>query len=170
MVFVSDEDDHSPDDVDTYVHFLRDLKGAQQPQRAIAFAIAPTADCATDVGGTGDRYAQMTQLTAGRVLGSCQDSAAYAAFLGSVANQAFAPQDRFPLSKVPEGGVVSVRINGVNAGSGWTYDSATRSVVFSPGLFRALESKWLIARPACEDRWSNVRRCSQKMGATLNRE
>ncbi len=42
VVVIGDEDDHSPDDVDTYVRFLRERKGLNQPQRVSLYAIAPT--------------------------------------------------------------------------------------------------------------------------------
>ena len=53
VVFVGDEDDHSPDAVDTYIRFLRELKGAAQPNRAAIFAIASTGGGCGSAGGGG---------------------------------------------------------------------------------------------------------------------
>ncbi len=130
VVFVGDEDDHSPDAVDTYLRFVRELKGASQPNRAVLFAIAPTENSCSTAGGTGNRYFEAATRTGGEVMDIC--SADYAPVLRNVANKAFGPQDRFPLSAIPDGTGFTVRINGAVVGSGWSYDAGTNSIVFSP--------------------------------------
>ena len=55
----------------------------------------------------------------------------YAPLLRAVANKAFSAQERFPLSEMPDAGSITVRVNGSLETSGWTYDGATNSVVFS---------------------------------------
>lgn len=130
VVFVSDEDDHSPDDVDTYVQFLKTAKGMYQPQRVTAFAIAPTATGCSTAGGAGTRYAQLVQKTGGDVMSVC--SGDYAPLLQQVATKAFSAQTRFPLSARPDAGTIKVIVNGTEQTSGWSYDSATNSVSFSP--------------------------------------
>lgn len=129
VVFVGDEDDHSPDDVDTYVRFLRSKKGSGQPQRAVISAIAPTAARCSTAGGTGTRYAEAAMKTGGDVLDICAPD--YGPLLQAVAQKAFSPQDRFPLSAVPQGGQVAVEIDGTPQSSGWRYDGPTNSVVFN---------------------------------------
>jgi hypothetical protein len=128
VVFISDEDDHSPDSVDTYVRFAQSLKGASQPQRATLFAIAPTGPCAT-AGGTGNRYIEAAQRTGGEALSICAGD--YVPLLQSVANKAFNPQDRFPLSTSPDPTSIKVLINGVEQSGGWSYDPAGNAVQFS---------------------------------------
>jgi hypothetical protein len=128
VVFMGDEDDHSPDSVDTYVRFLRTRKGEHQPQRMTIYAIAPTASGCPTSGGAGTRYAEAASRTGGEVLSAC--AADYAPLLRSVATKAFSAQDRFPLSEPPDAGSIAVRVNGT-AVTGWTYDGATNSVVFS---------------------------------------
>ncbi|MFY0523969.1 choice-of-anchor D domain-containing protein [Archangium gephyra] len=128
VVFMGDEDDHSPDSVDTYVRFLRTRKGENQPQRMTIYAIAPTASGCPTSGGAGTRYAEAASRTGGEVLSAC--AADYAPLLRSVATKAFSAQDRFPLSEPPDAGSIAVRVNGT-AVTGWTYDGATNSVVFS---------------------------------------
>jgi hypothetical protein len=128
VVFMGDEDDHSPDSVDTYVRFLRTRKGEHQPQRMTIYAIAPTASGCPTSGGAGTRYAEAASRTGGEVLSAC--AADYAPLLRSVATKAFSAQDRFPLSEPPDAGSIAVRVNGA-AVTGWTYDGATNSVVFS---------------------------------------
>jgi len=131
VVFVGDEDDHSPDSVDTYVRFLQNKKGEFQPQRMTIYAIAPTAAACSTAGGAGTRYAEAATRTGGEVVSVCSPD--YAPLLRNVANKAFSPQDRFPLSEQPDPGSVSVRVNGAPVTSGWSYDGTTNSVVFAPG-------------------------------------
>jgi len=129
VVFVGDEDDHSPDSVDTYVRFLRARKGENQPQRMTLYAIAPTATGCPTSGGGGTRYAEAAARTGGEVISVCEPD--YSPLLRTVASKAFSPQDRFPLSDLPDAGSISVKVNGVAVTTGWTYDGATNSVVFS---------------------------------------
>jgi hypothetical protein len=129
VVFMGDEDDHSPDSVDTYVRFLRAKKGENQPQRTTIYAIAPTAAGCPTSGGAGTRYAEAAGRTGGEVLSVCASD--YAPLLRSVANKAFSAQDRFPLSELADPGSITVRVNGSPVTSGWTYDRGTNSVVFS---------------------------------------
>ncbi len=130
VVFVGDEDDHSPDSVATYVRFLQAKKGEFQPQRMTIYAIAPTADACPTAGGAGTRYAEAAIHTGGEVLSVCAPD--YAPLLRDVANKAFSPQNRFPLSELPDPGTVAVRINGTPVAHGWSYDAATNSVVLAP--------------------------------------
>jgi hypothetical protein len=130
VVFVGDEDDHSPDSVDTYVRYFQQVKGQNQPQRVMLYAIAPTpSDTCGSAGGVGTRYAEAAARTGGEVLSIC--AADYAPLLRTVAGKAFAPQDRFPLSEQADAGTIEVRVNGTRVTSGWSYDSATNSVVFA---------------------------------------
>ncbi len=130
LVFMGDEDDHSPDSVDTYVRYFQARKGEQQPQRMTIYAIAPTtaSGCPTS-GGAGTRYAEAAARTGGEVLSVCSDN--YAPLMRAVANKAFSAQDRFPLSELPDAGSLSVVVDGVPVTGGWSYDSATNSVVFA---------------------------------------
>lgn len=129
VVFVGDEDDHSPDAVATYVQWAQQRKGENQPQRATFFAIAPTATTCPTAGGTGTRYADAAMQTGGAVLNVCAGD--YSPLLRQVANKAFSTQDRFPLSEAPDVGTVVVAINGAPVTNGWTYDAASNSVVFT---------------------------------------
>jgi hypothetical protein len=130
VVFVGDEDDHSPDSVEDYVHWLRSLKGQGQPQRSALYAIAPTASSCSTAGGTGTRYAEAAARTGGDVLSVCASD--YSPLLQQVANKAFSPQDAFPLSGTPEVGSLAVTVNGQPQSSGWSYDAGLNQVVFSP--------------------------------------
>ncbi|HLL52617.1 MAG TPA: hypothetical protein VK447_03665, partial [Myxococcaceae bacterium] len=147
VVFVGDEDDHSPDEVDAYVRFLRAKKGANQPQRVVAYAIAPTEQTCSTAGGTGTRYAEVARRTGGEVMSICADN--YAPTLRDLARKAFSPQDRFTLSARPVEGTLRVRVNGAELLSGWSYDAAQNAVVFStrPAAGAKIELRY---RKACE--------------------
>lgn len=148
VIFVGDEDDHSPDDVDDYIAWLRSLKGLNQPQRSVIYAIAPTAQTCGTAGGTGTRYADAAARTGGEVLNIC--AADYGPLLGQVASQAFSPTDTFALSGRPEPGSLRVLMNGVEQTSGWTYDGAKNQIVFStqPPAGATIEAQY---RRDCED-------------------
>ncbi|NTX35494.1 choice-of-anchor D domain-containing protein [Myxococcus sp. CA033] len=129
VVFVGDEDDHSPDAVDTYVQWAQQRKGQNQPQRATFYSIAPTATACGTAGGSGTRYAEATARTGGEVMNVC--AANYGPLLAAVANKAFSAQDRFPLSDAPEPGSVTVTVDGAPVTTGWRYDAPTNSVIFA---------------------------------------
>jgi hypothetical protein len=129
VLFVSDEDDHSPDAVETYVQWAQQLKGVNQPQRATFYAIAPPEDGCDTAGGAGTRYAEATARTGGEVVSVCAPD--YRPLLRAVADKAFSAQTRFPLSDLPTPGTLVVEVDGTRVTTGWSYDGATNSVVFS---------------------------------------
>lgn len=130
VVIVSDEDDHSPDDVATYVDFVKTLKGVGQPQRAAIYAIAPNDEPCATASGNGLRYQQAAQSSGGEWLSTCADD--YAPLLEDIANKAFSPQTAFTLSAIPGGaGDIQVLVNG-QPSTDWTYDAGANTVVFDP--------------------------------------
>jgi hypothetical protein len=133
VVIVGDEDDNSSGSVEDYVRALRTLKGANQPQRAAVFAIAPTAQACASAGGVGTRYEEAAVRTGGEVMSICEPS--YAPLLQAVAQKAFSPQTTFPLSAIPDPSGVRVLVDGVERSSGVQYDAAANAVVLdiAPG-------------------------------------
>lgn len=149
VVFVTDDNDHSPDTVGSYFNFLLSLKG-YDPSRVSAHAIVGTQQTCDITPAVGHRYLELVRRAGGVVQEICTDD--WAATLHSIGTAAFATRNRFPLSGVPmdldgdgairfESGEISVWIDGREAepetgrGTRWTYDEATNQVVFSP-LFR----------------------------------
>ncbi len=128
VVFVGDEDDHSPDTVATYVQFLRSLKGRGQPQRVMTHAIAPDAGGCATAGGSGERYAEAVGLTGGTLLSACAPD--YAPLLTQIAESSLGPQSHFPLSATPDPATLVVTMNGTRQTSGWHWDAASNAVVF----------------------------------------
>ncbi len=131
VVFVSDEDDHSGEDVEDYVSFLRHLKGPNQPYRVSAYAVAPTAQGCATAGGQGLRYADIARLTGGEVLSVCEPD--FSPALAQVAGRAFGPQDAFQLSEVPVASTLEVFVDGRQVSSGWRYEASDNTVVFERG-------------------------------------
>jgi hypothetical protein len=67
--------------------------------------------------------------TGGEVVSVCAPD--YRPLLRAVADKAFSAQSRFPLSEAPVSGSIAVTVNGASVTTGWTYDGATNSVVFT---------------------------------------
>lgn len=128
LVFVGDEDDNSPDSVQTYVRAFQQLKGIGQPQRTAIYAIAPGPSTCESSGAAGTRYQEAAQRTGGEVLSVCASD--YAPLLRSVAGKAFSPQDSFPLSQTPETGTLRVFLDGRELQGGWSYSSSSNAVDF----------------------------------------
>jgi hypothetical protein len=132
VVFVSDEDDHSDEDVAGYADFLSELKGPHQAERLTVVAIAPTpSPCATAGGFPGARYAELARLTGGTVQDVCAPD--YTAGLRRALELSATPRAAFTLSSVPDGAGVEVTLDGVAVSSGWRYEAATNAIVFEPG-------------------------------------
>ncbi|MBX5484685.1 MAG: choice-of-anchor D domain-containing protein [Myxococcaceae bacterium] len=128
VIFVGDEDDHSPGEVSDYVSWLRGLKGRSQPSRSVIYAIAPDGQSCGTAGGDGTRYAEAAAKTGGEVLSICAGD--YGPMLASLAGKAFSPQRTFALSSVPQPGTLQVFVDGVEQGGGWGYDGAHNQIVF----------------------------------------
>ena len=128
LVFVGDEDDHSPDGVETYVQFFQSLKGSGQPGRVQIHAIAPEEGGCETAGGTGARYAAAAAMTGGSLLSVCAED--YAPLLSAIAASSMGPQSRFPLSAQPDPATLVVTLDGAPVTAGWHWDVAGNAVVF----------------------------------------
>jgi len=127
VVVVSDDDDTSPDAVDTYVRFLQQLKGGGSAGRSSLYAIVPSGAACPSASGNGFRYAQAASFTGGAIESICAPD--FAPLLQDVVSRAFSAQTRFPLSGTPDASGVTVTVDGAPA-SGWTYEAASNTVVF----------------------------------------
>ncbi len=127
VVVVSDDDDTSPDSVDTYVRFLQQLKGAGNAARSSVYAIVPSGTTCPSASGQGVRYAEAAARTGGAVESVCAND--FAPLLADVVNRAFSAQTRFPLSGTPDASGVTVTVDGAPAG-GWVYEPVSNTVIF----------------------------------------
>ncbi|MHB8873095.1 MAG: choice-of-anchor D domain-containing protein [Myxococcaceae bacterium] len=133
VVFLADEDDHSGFDPQSYVTFLRTLKGPGMAHRTSAQAIVPTDPGCVTAGPPGPRFSSVAAGTGGEALSVCAPS--YGALLGKLITRAAGPQADFLLAAVPSSTTeIVVTVDGVASPPGaWRFDAPTRSIVFAPG-------------------------------------
>ncbi len=131
VIFVADEDDNSGFSPDTYIQFLRNLKGPSMSHRVQAWAIVPDGSCTT-AGPSGARFAAVAQGTGGAIASVCSGS--YDGLLSQASGRASGPQADFRLSfPVRAAEDITVTVDGQVVPPGeWSYDPATHTVVFAP--------------------------------------
>lgn len=135
VVFISDEEDHSPQSLDVYTSFLRNLKNGGAGGTVAVNAIvgdAPSGCSSPDgVADHGARYIEAAAQINGVFASICSSdwSPALTEF-GS--GPGFGLSWAFPLVEVPSDvSTISVDVNGVPAPAGdWIYDAPTNSIIF----------------------------------------
>jgi hypothetical protein len=128
VVFLSDEDDHSGFEPESYVQFLRAFKGPDMAQRTQAYAIVPGSGACTTAGPPGPRFATVAKNTGGTTFEIC--SADYLPLLEGLAVRAAGAQREFRLTSTATGPAeMTVTVDGATS-SAWRFDAATNSVVF----------------------------------------
>ena len=111
VVVVSDEDDHSGFDPESYMQFLQAVKGTGMAHRTQLYALVPTDSRCTTAGGPGPRFSSVAQRTGGAVGSICTGD--YGPFLDKLLQRAGEPQADFSLSATPNGTAeMSVRVQG----------------------------------------------------------
>jgi hypothetical protein len=128
VIFISDEDDHSPGPVADYAAFLAGLKGPGQGGRVLAHALVPAASGCSTAGSVGTRWAELVQRSGGQLASSCTQD--YAPLLAAMASQVGAASTRFPLSRPPATGSLEVRLDGQPV-TGWWLEPSTNTVIFN---------------------------------------
>jgi hypothetical protein len=138
IIFLSDEEDQSPNSVDFYANFFKSIKGFRNTNLFSASAIVgdvpggcPTAP------DPGSRYVAVANQTGGIFESICTQS--WADSLQNLGLSVFGYKSRFFLGNQPVPGTVEIYVDGVKidrqAASGqvrWTYDANTNSVNFAP--------------------------------------
>jgi hypothetical protein len=151
VVVVSDEDDHSGFDPESYVQFLQTLKGTGMSHRTQLYALVPTDGRCTTAGWPGPRFSSVALRTGGAVDSICQGD--YGPFLDKLLQRADGPQADFSLGAQPNGTAeMSVRVQGRTLPADqWTYDPARNAVVFQPAavprLGQTIEVRYRSACP-----------------------
>ncbi|MGA9521116.1 MAG: choice-of-anchor D domain-containing protein [Myxococcaceae bacterium] len=135
IVFLSDENDYSPnalnDDVTFYETFFKAVKGNDTSMLSISAIVGPQAlgSCPT-ASSAGIRYIKLAQATGGVVESIC--TANWARSLTDIGANTFGPRRVFPLQQRPDDpNQIVVEVNGVQVTSGWRYDPATNSIEFT---------------------------------------
>ncbi len=138
IIFLSDEEDQSPNSVDFYANYFKSIKGFRNTNLFSASAIVgdvpggcPTAP------DPGSRYVAVANQTGGIFESICTQS--WADSLQNLGLSVFGYKSRFFLGNQPVPGTVEIYVDGVKidrqAASGqvrWTYDANTNSVNFAP--------------------------------------
>lgn len=138
VIYVSDEEDQSPNTVDFYANFLLSIKGFRNTNLFTASSIvgdAP-AGCSTAF-DAGLRYIEVANRTGGIFQSICATD--WSRSLEELSTTAFGFKSRFFLANQPVITTIRVFIDGVelpgqDAGGtvNWSYDYGTNSVNFSP--------------------------------------
>lgn len=140
LIFISDEEDQSPESLEFYADHFASVKGGDRSRVTISGAIGPPPNGCT--GGTGRasaaaRYAELIDSFGGIVESICTPS--WANTLGKLSAVAFGLRASFPLSARAEPGTVEVFVDDVPVPTAdalgranWLYVSRSNAVVFEP--------------------------------------
>ncbi len=133
-VFLSDEDDHSPDAVDDVLQAMADATGGagmyvhsivgDEPDGCASGATAASA---------GTRYLAATELTGGYRESICADD--YTGILTRIGLDVAGLQDTFHLTEIPQPDSIEVWVDDVKMiqrdQDGWTWDPGENAIVFT---------------------------------------
>jgi hypothetical protein len=157
VVFVSDEDDHSPLTVPEYVDRLKALGGdGGFAAHALVGDLPQGCSSGTSAADPGQRYLEAAEATEGFRESICSDD--YADLLVRVGLDVGGTISTFPLSRLPSADTLEVEVDGVRiperAQDGWAYSVGQNAVVFDgrsiprPGMSVAITyMPWLGAPP-----------------------
>lgn len=129
VIFISDEDDQSPEDPAYYAASYEALKS--DASRFAAYAIVGEPGGCDSVAGSasaGLRYIYVADTTGGDRASICDGS--FAEALADFGEGAFGPKTVFPLTGTPEPSSVVVELDGAPCSEGWEVDATTRRLVF----------------------------------------
>jgi len=135
LVFVSDEDDQSTGTAQSYVDFFTQLKGGDASQvfyAAIATDEAKTGCPLFSDNKFGDRYKEITDLTAGLFENICQED--FGVPLQNLAFEVTSVANEFPLSGTPVPSTIEISIDGaITPGNQWNYVNSINAIAFEAG-------------------------------------
>jgi len=136
VVFLSDEEDQSPADLNFYINFFKNIKGFYNDNLFHAHAIVgPPGGCTSGSGAAaaGLRYRDVAQATGGSVASICDSS--FASSLSGIGNIAFGLRKQFFLTRLADASTIAVTVGGAGCQSGggtnWRYDAPSNSILFS---------------------------------------
>lgn len=137
LIFVSDEDDQSPDgnagqSSQYFINAYRNVKGVNNPNLISASAIIGDVPngCATAAAGT--RYKEVVDDIGGVLHTICTDN--FGPALQAIGVEATQPQSEFFLTRQAIANTIVVKVNNVTQpASAWFYTGASNSVTFNAG-------------------------------------
>lgn len=136
LIFVSDEEDFSPDPVNTYINDFRDVKGQRSREvfNASALTVTDLAGCGS-ASSVGDRYIDVAQQTRGLVGNLCDGD--FAGIVRDLSLNASRLQELFYLSRTPDLRSLAVYVEeeqiACDAGV-WTFEMADVDGVATPAV------------------------------------
>jgi hypothetical protein len=135
IVYVSDEPDNSPNPVNFYINFLRNLKGFRNPDKIRVSAIGSRTASQCASASSNCRYYAVAKALRG--IYEHIGSANWGQTLSNLGAVTFGYRTQFFLSRPADLATIRVKVNGVvinqNATSGWQYDATSNSVNFAKG-------------------------------------
>ena len=140
IIFVSDEDDQSPNSTDFYTNYFLSIKGFRNTNLFSASSIVGDAPGGCDGAGgnafSGERYIAVTQRTGGVFQSICTDN--WSRSLEELSASAFGFKSRFFLTNQPVIDTIRVVVDGQEiparepeGTANWAYDFGTNSINFS---------------------------------------
>lgn len=153
VVFVSDEDDHSTESVQTYIQALQDASGLGGfGAHALVGPLPAGCVSGTTAASPGSRYLEMVELLDGWYDSICADS--YTPLLVQVGLDVAGWNTVFALGNLPAPETIVVMVDGVTIPErevdGWTYSYGQNAIVFTgravprPGMAVTVEySPWV---------------------------
>jgi hypothetical protein len=146
IIALSDEEDQSSGDLGFYIDFFRSLKGFYNQNMMHFNAICGTDDgtlvdeqgnafpgCTGPTGAAAQeakRYIEAAQGTNGKIGSICDPN--YKTVLNEIGSVAFGLKQQFFLSRIADPNSITVKVRGVDALDGWTYEAESNSIVFDP--------------------------------------
>ena len=133
VVFVSDEDDHSPEEIETYIAAFQLGSGSGEVVVHSIVGNLP-AGCASGVAAAdpGTRYLMATEQTNGYADSICDND--YSEILIRIGLDLSGLQNTFILDDLPQPGSLEVLVEGARIPrrevNGWQYSSAENAIVF----------------------------------------
>ena len=138
VVFVSDEEDNSPEELDAYLNHFRAIKGYDHPELLHMHAIVgPPGGCNSSNGSAlaGHRYMNMAEATGGAIYSICELD--FAKGLEGIGEIAFASKMEYTLTQVPAPTTIVVTIEGLPCPQltggvfNWVYDADDNTVTLT---------------------------------------
>jgi hypothetical protein len=128
LLGVSDEDEQSDGDAGEWVSAFTSLKS--DPSRVSLYAITGDLPSGCEAAAAGAVWSTVAQLTGGSVYSICDGDTQWGANLTDMVNASAGLRTSYALSADPDVGTIVVTVDGAPSYD-WTYDAASRSVVFT---------------------------------------